>query len=195
MKDDWNDEKSVISRTGMLLLGSAYNKISRKYESKCTEIEKRLNELSELEKKKCNTVDMAAEPFARLMEEIVVYEPYCTNEKYIKIFKWIGYNMGRWLYILDAFDDIEKDIKKNSYNPFIYQYNYDGEDIIEFKDRIKSNVEFNLTYSLSQIAKGFELLDKKSDTAIAENIIYMGMLRKTENILSTGSCSKIEKSI
>lgn len=195
MKDNWNDEKSIGSRAGMMLLNSAYDKIKNKYKAKCTEIEKRLIELSRLEKNKCAIIDKAAEPFAKLMEEIIVYEPCCSDEKSIKILKWIGYNMGRWIYILDAYDDIEKDISQKSYNPFIYQYSYTGEDIKCFKDKIRNDVEFNLTYSLSQIAKAFELLDKKSDTAIAENIIYMGMLRKTENILKAGSCNKIEKSI
>lgn len=195
MQDDWQDEKSALSKAGMMLLRSAFKKIRKRYESKCSIIQQRLKELSALEKQKCGSIDMAAEPFAKLMEEITVYEPLCQDERTEKVLRWMGYNIGRWIYILDAFDDLEKDIKKKNYNPFIYQYHYNNEDFSQFRDKIKQDVEFNLTYSLSQIAKGFELLDKKSDAAIAENIIYMGMLRKTEHILKAGSCQRVEKSI
>lgn len=195
MQDNWTDDKSIPSRAGMLVFQPAMKKLKNKHSDKCSVIESRLKELSDLEKQKCSSVDQAAEPFAKLMEAVIVYEPVCRNEKTEKILRWIGYNIGRWIYILDAYDDIERDIKQKSYNPFIYQYKYNGENIEEFKGKIKQSTEFNLTYSLSEIGKGFELLDRKSDAAIAENIIYMGMLRKTENILKTGSCRDVEKSI
>jgi hypothetical protein len=56
-------------------------------------------------------------------------------------------------------------------------------------------VEFNLTYSLNEISRAFELLDIKVNKSILENIIYLGMLRKTENILGTGSCGRVEESV
>lgn len=195
MQDNWKDERSMVSAAGMLLLKSAFEKIEREHAKMCVIIKDRLKELSDLEKQKCDSVDMAAEPFAKLMEEITAYEPFCSDKNTEKVLRWIGYNIGRWIYILDAYDDIEKDINKKAYNPFIHQYKYSGGEIAEFRSKIKPGAEFNLTYSLSQIAKGFELLQKKSDAAIADNIIYMGMLRKTENILNAGSCSKVEKSI
>ena len=30
-----------------------------------------------------------------------------------------GYHIGRWIYLVDAADDIEKDIKSNGFNPFV----------------------------------------------------------------------------
>jgi transcription initiation factor TFIIIB Brf1 subunit/transcription initiation factor TFIIB len=65
----------------------------------------------------------------------------------------------------------------------------------EFRERIRSRVEFNLTHALGQISKAYELMELKSNAPIVENIIYLGMLRKTEQILKGRSCKEIEKSI
>lgn len=196
LEDNWKDEGSILSASGMVLLKSAYRKISQVYPEKCDIIRDRLEELSRLEKQKCNSMDKSAEPFAKLMEEVTAYDKLCNNEKNEKILRWLGYNIGKWIYILDAYDDIEKDAKQNSYNPLIYQFDYnENEEIIEFKKRIRDRVEFNLTYSLGQIAKAYELMEIKANSGLVENIIYLGMLRKTEQILGTGSCSKSEKSV
>ena len=184
--DNWKDERSVKSGTAALLLNSAKKKLMKEHSEKCVIIEKRLQELSKLEQEKCCSMDRAAEPFAKLMEEIFAYKPLCADEKIEKALRWIGYNVGKWVYIVDAFDDIEKDIKKNSYNPLLLQYGYNKETAEKFRESIKSKVEFNLTYALGEIARTCELLDFKKNKGLVENIIYMGMLRKTEQILKIG---------
>lgn len=195
LKDNWTDEKSFLSAAGMIVLKAGYKKIKNKFLQKCNIIESRLNELSLLEKQKCNSMDEAAEPFAKLMEEITAYTPLCKDEKIERVLRWIGYNLGKWIYILDAYDDLDSDIKEKNYNPLVYQFNYAGEDVDRFKLKIKDRIIFNLTFSLNQIAKAYELLSIKNNAGIIENIIYMGMLRKTEQIMGIGSCKKVEESV
>lgn len=198
LEDDWKDERSLISRAASLFLRNTYKKIRKKYQEKCDIILRRLNELAALEKEKCNSMDRAAEPFAKLMEEIMLYGNDRMDEKHANILKWMGYNIGKWIYIIDAYNDLEDDIRNNSYNPFIYQYNYtEGAkgDVLSFKNKIRDRVEFNLVYALNQIAKSYELMETRCNRGILENIIYMGMLRKTEQILGIGSCKEVEKSV
>lgn len=187
LKDNWDDDRSFLSAAGMLALRSGYKKLRLKYRDKCDIIEAKLKELSELEAEGCNSVDRAAEPFAKLMEEIFAYKPLLEDNKNEKILRWIGYNIGRWIYIADAYDDIDDDIKSKAYNPLLRQYVFENtENAEKFKERIRERVEFNMTYCLSEIAKAYELLDIKKNDSIAKNIIYMGMLRKTEQILKIG---------
>ena len=192
LKDKRTDGRAVIPAAAMLLLRRAFRKLRKKYADKCGIIEKRLDELAELEKARCASMDMAAEPFAKLMEEVTAYGPLCGDVKTEKALRWIGYNLGKWIYLIDAYDDLERDIKEKNYNPLIYQYNYANKDIIEFKKEICGKVRFNLTYSLNEISWAYELLDAKANKGILENIIYLGMLGKTEKILEIGSCSKVE---
>ena len=192
LEDKRRDGNAVVPTAAMVVLGRAFRKLKKRYAGQCSVIEKRLDDLVQLEKAKCASMDMAAEPFAKLMEEVTAYKPLCGNEKNEKTLRWIGYNLGKWIYLLDAYDDMEKDIQSKNYNPLIYQYSYDNTDVASFKDKIKDRVEFNLTYSLNEISRAFELLDIKANKEILENIIYMGMLRKTEKILGMGRCNSIE---
>ncbi|MGI6227408.1 MAG: DUF5685 family protein, partial [Peptococcales bacterium] len=101
LEDKKRDNGSVISAAAMVFFRRAYEKIKKKYPKKVHAMEERLNDLVELEKAKCSSMDEAAEPFAKLMEEVVAYEPLCSG-KNEQVLRWIGYNLGKWIYLLDA---------------------------------------------------------------------------------------------
>lgn len=195
LRDHWKDEGSLLSLGGMAALKSNFEKLKKKHKEKCGIIESRLAELTGLEKEGCCSMDRAAEPFAKILEELMDCSLLNADENKRNALRWVGYNMGKWIYLLDAYDDIDKDIKNKAYNPLLCQYGYEGGDAGKFKAGIGEQVEFNLVYSLSEMAKACELLEIRNNRGIIENIIYMGMLRKTEQILKTGSCIKIEKSV
>lgn len=127
MKDKWNDDKSKIALAGMAAFKRTYGKLVVEYPQKCAIINQRLSDLSILEKEKCNSIDAASEPFAKLMEEVLDYER--LDDKTRQILRWMGYNIGKWIYLVDAFDDMEEDVKNSSYNPFIVQFKYTGQDL------------------------------------------------------------------
>lgn len=193
--DNWKDTKSLLSAAGKAALYLAFKKVRKRHEEKCKFIEERLFELSALETEGCNSLDRATEPFATLIEEITAFRPLCKDDNQEKIMRWFGYNLGKWIYVLDAYDDIENDIKRKSYNPLVCQHRLKNEEPSELKQRIRERVRFTVTYSLNEISKAFELLDVKKNRNLLDNIIYMGMLRKSEQILSTRSCESIEKSL
>ena len=89
-------------------------------------------------------------------------------------------NLGRWIYILDAVDDIEKDHKKNSYNVFLQR---EYSDVAALKHSIHEEAAFNLHFSLAEACKAYELLDIKRDKPLIDNIMYLGLAKKTEDIL------------
>jgi len=190
IKDKWKDDKSKAALVGMVGLKKAYKKLMVEYPEKCAIINKRLEDLSLLEEAKCDSIDAAAEPFAKLMEEVLDYERLDDNTR--QVLRWMGYNLGKWIYLIDAFDDIEDDIKNSSYNPLLTHFKYNGNDICDFKNGIKDQVEFILLYCLGETSKAFELLVTKENKGILENILYIGMLSKTDKILCQRSCGKGE---
>lgn len=194
IKDDCLDEKKILSYCGETVFRRRFKKIYKKYPEKCNIFEKKLHNIVQLEKEKCDSIDVIANEFAELMAEIFIFGVIDKDEAKTRILHNIGYNIGRWIYIIDAYDDLEKDIKKNVYNPFIYHYKYNGEDIDEFKKSIKENVEFDLTFNLDRLSNAVRLLEFKNKNGIIENVIYEGMYKKTMMIINKEN-NKNEKPI
>ena len=96
--------------------------------------------------------------------------------------------MGKWIYLIDAADDIEENIDSGAYNPLLYRFDYQGEDSGEtpqqFRVRIRENLEFNLYHYLSVLSEQTGSLDIKKNRGIIDNVIFFGMNRKTEEILN-----------
>ncbi|WP_420834480.1 DUF5685 family protein [Caloranaerobacter azorensis] len=188
--DDWKDERKLLSLMGMIPFIFPKNKAKYVFKEKYFAIKNNLDKLAKLEEEKCDIIDESADVFGKLMEEIAAF-PFINDDKTIRILRWLGYNLGRFIYVLDAFNDIEKDIKENNYNPILLQYKYNPEEELEkFLSRVRNPIEFTLTFTLDNLAKSYELLDIKYNKSIIENIVYMGTRRKMMQILEKGSCKK-----
>lgn len=196
MLDDWKDDKSLSSLLAITAFLKPIKKSKALYPQKYQTIKAYLEKLSQLERKNCNNIDQSADLFAKIMEEIAS-APFIADLTTLRILRWLGYNLGRWIYILDAFDDLEKDIKNQSYNPILLQYHYQqGEDIEDFISRVKGPLEFSLTFTLDNMAKSYELLNPQYHRGILDNIFYMGTRFKMDQVLHTTKEDKnLEKSI
>ncbi|MDD4295664.1 MAG: DUF5685 family protein [Ruminiclostridium sp.] len=182
LKDKWQDEKRISGSVGTAVLKKGFKRVKRKYPKLVKDVQLELSTLHKLEQENCEFMDEASEPFARLMQTIFSFSG--SDECQKKALGWIGYNLGKWIYLLDAYDDIEDNIKSGAYNPLLTQFQYKpNEDIQEFKGRVKEKTNFNLVYSLSEMEKAFSLLDIKKNKSILENIVYSGLLVKTRNVL------------
>lgn len=193
LKDKWQDEKNVAGPAGMLVLRKGFSRVKKRYAALVQDIGNELANLQKLEQQRCEHIDEASEPFAGIMKR--VFEFYIKDAASREVLGWIGYNLGKWVYLMDAYDDIEDNIKSGSYNPLLTQFQYkEKEDIQSFKKRIREKTEFTLVYSLSEMEKAFSLLELQKNQGILENIVYRGLLVRTRNVLEIGAgCN--EKSI
>jgi len=200
LKDDYQDEKKLKSAIGAGFMKGVFHKLRKIKEEKAIIVQDKLIELTELEKEKCASIDQSAEPFAKLMEEVFdssdsFNNGYNTDIECKKNYRRIGYHLGKWIYLIDAYDDIEDNIKSGSYNSLIYQFKFntnDNESVENFKDRIRERIEINLMCYLSEIARCCEQLDIKKNKGLIENIIYLGLLKKTEQVLKKGNIENDE---
>lgn len=94
----------------------------------------------------------------------------------------MGYNIGRWIYIIDAFDDLKKDFKKKKYNPFLNRIN----DIDNDLPILAKELEITLTYTLSNIAAAYDILTVRQNDAIIRNVLYSGLVGVQTQILKNG---------
>jgi hypothetical protein len=188
--DDWHNEHSLPTRTVAVALYRSFKSAKSKYPDKSCYIANKLAELDVLEKAGCSVVDEAAEPFAGLLREILTYPWNDMPSEQCRHLQDMAYDLGRWIYILDAYDDVEKDASSGNYNPLLLQFNYEKQDIKEFKASIKEWVEFNLTYTLSRVEESYRLLDIKRNKAILDNFIYMGLPKSMDEVLNGRECIK-----
>ena len=141
-------------------------KIRRLYAQNTADIEKHLKEISDLEAQNCRSIDEISSKFGHLMECVFAYDDSEDSDA----LKYMGYTLGRWIYIIDAIDDFAKDKKKGSYNPFLS------------KDDILKSLP-SLWYNLSETAKAYELLHIKRNKGLTDNIIYYGLKAATHRVL------------
>jgi len=186
LKDDAVDDRDIFCYILKGLFTGLYKKSGRRFEKGLDTVTMRLDALNALEKQNEPSLDKTAHEFAGLIGEILKYAPYdwLDIEKREFLYEF-GYNLGRFIYILDAYDDLEKDIKKRHYNPVLFRFDYTGgrDGLAGFKAGIKEDMEFNLFYSLSQAAKAYESLKIEKNRDLLDNIIYLGLHSKTSDVL------------
>ena len=118
LKDDWADNRSLRAATLMPLMYGKKQKARKKHPELYDKIEKRLSELTILEKENCNIPDCVAEVFGKLMGDIFDTS-IITSASQRRILSHMGFLLGRMIYLLDAWADRAEDEKKKSYNPFL----------------------------------------------------------------------------
>lgn len=141
-------------------------------------VEERLKNLSNIEKDSTPSVDIPSEEFGLILAEALSIGYEGTNKR---ITYEIGKNIGKWIYIIDAVDDIDRDEKNKNYNPFLATF--------ENADEAKRNGQMISTALLNTLAaadKALALLDNtdKNVYEILSNIIRLGNTKIQEDILN-----------
>jgi len=121
-----------------------------------------------LEQQNCTETDRAADPTAKALSKIL---ELCSEESSQKrVLNRIGYCLGRYIYLLDAFCDLEEDIKKGSYNVL---KNKPKEEIVPY-------IITQIAFCINEACKAFELLEIKKYKPIIGNILYLGLEETAE---------------
>lgn len=173
LEDDIRDEHSVKSFFSYIALLTAKHRVLKHYGSLFKECKKHILALSCLEKQNCTSVDKLAHEFGQMMQILFAPE-FIKEDSMLRILEQIGYMLGRFIYITDAFEDMEKDKKKHCFNVFLLN------DALPDKYSIRDS----LTFTLSRIACDYELLDIKLNKPILDNIIYLGLPNVLDNLLN-----------
>ena len=175
--DDIADEKGM--KRALARFGHVFAAKMRKMaegKAPASEIEDCLSRLSQLEKAGCQSLDEAADTFGDLLGAVMAYgvEGHAS-----RIAMEIGRSVGRYIYVLDAVDDLEDDLKQNKYNPL--------RDAGISPDSLSIAVRLDLT----RLEAAVNLLDftgKPDLEGIIKNIIYVGMPREADRVFK-GACN------
>ncbi len=179
MRDDAKDEKGVKKLAARLALPFlAHAKKRAKNPCELEEaVKAKLDALSELEMANTPSPDPVATRFGELLGEIARAGLTRENDALSRILYAVGYHTGRWIYAADALDDMERDRKRGSYNPYLLSF--DGEPTKEDRELIGRA----LTLELESLERAIVLLDmdeREMLSDIIENTLYLGLPHITE---------------
>lgn len=163
--DDWKDEKKVVSLAGLRAYRKTFLKLKEQYPEKCKTIHKYLTLLQKCEERGEENVDVTAGYFGKLMAELFVYK----KDMWEGTLRKMGFYLGKFIYIMDAYDDVDEDIAKENYNPLLSYYIEE-----DFDERCRDMM--NLV--LSECTNEFEKLPCIEDVEILRNILYAGVWDK-----------------
>ena len=104
-----------------------------------------------------------------------------------------GYSLGKWIYIIDAVDDLEKDMEKNKFNPLDFLYNKENLGFEELFPKIYDRVSFTLLNCGASVKEHLEALPLQRNEAILRNIISLGMMDKYTKVTHHYHCKNAKK--
>ena len=180
LEDNLYDDNGIKDKLAYELYKGKLKKAYEKYPQKAEYIKQQLGNLRELEKQESKSIDKVSNTFGNLMGEIFVYK----KDEYEQNLRNIGFNLGKYIYILDAYEDLEEYNKKGRYNPFI--------DYIDKKEELKNKVDRLISMSLGMATKNIEQLNLEFNKSIIDNIIYSGVYLRYKSILEKGCESNVQ---
>jgi hypothetical protein len=166
--DDWRDERELLKGAAALLLKGAVRRAAREYPALRERTERYCADQAVVEGAD-GGLDAAADPTGKYLEVLGDILPFPEQEKLP--LKWLLYNLGRWIYLMDAWDDREKDGQKGTFNPYLKA------------NTSKEDAAFGLYASLAEARKAFDLLSPHRDRGIMENVLYLGCPERTRKVL------------
>ena len=113
--DDWEDDGKYSAKLLAGQFGKHLPEIETRYPRQCRAVEECIRQLSQLEKAGCANPDEPASCFGQLMAELLTYE----EDLWAGTLRQMGFYLGRFIYLLDAALDYDKDEKKGKYNPYL----------------------------------------------------------------------------
>lgn len=162
LEDDWADEKKAAAFFGKGVLKRKACFIIEEYPRQSRIIQKTLRAIRKCEKENCTDLDRISGYFGRMMKELFVYR----KDVWEKTLRKIGFFLGKFIYLMDAYDDLEEDKKKHCYNPLIPL-----SEKPDYEERIKRI----LCMMIAECSAEFEKLPCLLDVDILRNILYDGV--------------------
>ena len=145
----------------------------------------------------CSSIDRAAEPFALLLQTLAA--DTAANQAQRRILERFGYCLGRWVYLMDAVDDLAEDLEKGRYNPYAYISRHIitddsslrciarvgvDENNPESLNMVRQYATLTLNACLAECVAAYNLLEPRRFDGLLRNILEQGMPRMQKRVIS-----------
>lgn len=178
--DDVIDGGGIKKKTVRRMLKKHYLKAKNLLPQADEIITRRYAELRELEKANAAGVDRVAHVFASMLRELGLMLTGSGDE----LLGGLLYNVGKFVYLADALDDIGEDYKKKRYNPFLAAYgDYTGR--AQFISAHRNELTFTFAGTVNRAIQCFNSMVFTGASDLLKNIVYKGLRSKCDELLSS----------
>ena len=167
--DDWKDEHKTKKRMMAALLKNKNQKVYERYPEKLDKISTWMEQIHTYENEQSTNIDEVAGIFGEIMAEIFAYR----QDEWENTLRRMGFFFGKFIYLMDAYEDIEEDLKKGTYNPFTEIYQRD--DFEEMAGQV-------LLMMMAECSKAYERLPIVENVQILRNILYSGVWSRYDQV-------------
>lgn len=169
LMDDWSDEKNHSKRALARMIRKDYERLAKQYPRQTEAIESYMKRLAEFEKKDEGNIDLVAGLTGEMLGELLAWK----EDEWYNELKTLGYYMGKFIYLMDAYEDLDKDEKHNHYNPLLALRKENEKDF-------ETLCKLMMTSMMSECAKSFERLPILQHADVLRNILYSGVWTRYE---------------
>lgn len=167
--DDWRDERNVVSALAAATIRRARMRIAKEYPRQTKAVEQYMEKLQSCEEKRDANLDVAAGLTGEMLAEL-----FCWKEdEWQKDLRGLGFYLGKFIYLMDAFEDMEQDKKRGNYNPFL---------LTRGQMKNEELAEHSLNMMAASAAEYFERLPLVENVEILRNILYAGIWGNYEKV-------------
>ncbi len=168
---------------------SSYKKAKRKEPVLDKIVAKNYAELVKYEKTNGDSIDRSADPFSVMMREIV---SELLQDNFNQEIGELAYNLGKWIYLIDALDDFDKDKKNKNFNVFVNAY----ADVCDKQSLIKekgTEIIYIFGNILNDIARDSNDIKYKFNHDLIDNILLRGLPIRTREVMENKKCKNTIK--
>ena len=163
--DDVQDEGSLRGKVGKSALKKAFAKVQAKYPDKCEAVRKSLDEITRLEKENTGDIDAVTRLSGQMFAETFAWK----DDVFAPHMRQMGAALGRFIYLMDAYEDYEEDEKHGRFNPLC---------TLHAQEDYEERMQEILAMEMAQCVKAFDFLPLEQDEALLRNILYSGVWGK-----------------
>ena len=169
--DDAADDGGMKAAAAHLALKRAYRKAANANRPLDDAIRAAMRRLHAVELEKIASTDEPSDAFGKLLSAVILHAPMLPQSERAAA-EWMFYNLGKWIYLMDAWDDREKDRKQGGYNPFL------------LSNMPEEQAAFLLNISRAEAEKGYDLLSLQTPSGLIDNIMRLGLEHAQERVLT-----------
>ncbi len=156
-----------------------YKRAKKSYPALVEIVERFMCGQREAEKNKTASPDAAAEPTAIMMQEL---SEHFLADMATPYSRGLFYNLGKWVYLIDALDDYEKDAKKGAYNPFVLGYGSPSRK--ELMKEHGADIAFLFDTMFYAMRENLAQIKFYFNRDLTDNVILRGIPLETKRVMS-----------